>query len=62
MYQIQFFTNIPLSVNLKIGFDLTNGENGMPALRIRDFEGKPVMLFSRVDNDFNFFCYFSWNC
>ncbi|XP_026330415.1 uncharacterized protein LOC113237912 isoform X2 [Hyposmocoma kahamanoa] len=24
--------------NLKIGFDLTKGENGMPALRIRDFE------------------------
>lgn len=27
------------SVNFKLGFDLTEGENGAPSLRIRDFEG-----------------------
>lgn len=27
-----------ISVNIKIGFDLTQGENGAPSLKIRDFE------------------------
>lgn len=30
------------SVDLKIGFDLTQGENGAPSLRIRDFEGNEI--------------------
>lgn len=27
-------------VNLKVGFDLTQEENGAPSLRIREFDGK----------------------
>lgn len=40
---------ISLSVNVKIGFDLTKGENGMPALRIRDFEGKLEFICDSYD-------------